>query len=562
MDSARAQRVLLVASAVISAGFLGVMLAACTRGLDFTDEGYYLASIADPGLYPASATQFGFVYHPLFELLGSDVVRLRQVNVLITTGLAWLLAATLLRRTVDVRTQRLAISAAVATASLMIFAIWVITPSYNSLALQAVLMTMTGVALVEERRWGWALVGLGGAVALLAKPTTAVALAVVVLAYLLATRTFRWRGALAAFAVALATLTVSAFAIDGSPRTFVDRIADGAEHMRLLDARHDLAAALRIDAIQPGERLMLLSLALAGIVVVCAYARRAVAAVLILGLVAMAVYAVHGHVDEVLGTNPQRALVLLAAPLAALLILDRARWALALTLLVLPLAYAFGSNVNYWQVGGSAAVLWVLAGAVAVGRRSLPALVAMGLVTQVSVMALFAAAEPYRQLDPLKDQDVATSVGSSTIRLGPEVAAHVREASRVTRHAGFRPGTPMIDLTGKSPGLLYALDAELIGQAWMIGGYPGSDELAIESLELSGCDDVSRSWVLTEFGGARSLSETVLGAFGASLADDFEVVGSWDTAPGVAGFAEPVRQVLWRPTRSVADARSDCRTAS
>ncbi|GAA3524017.1 hypothetical protein GCM10022234_20630 [Aeromicrobium panaciterrae] len=562
MDSVRLQRVLSAASAVVSAVIVGVMLVACTRGFDFTDEGYYVVSIADPGLYSAGATQFGFVYHPLFELLGSDIVRLRQANVVLTFGLAWLLAYVLLRKLVDVRAQRLAISAAVATASMMIFAIWVITPSYNSLALQGVMVTMLGVALVEERWWAWALIGLGGVIALLAKPTTALALAALVLLCLFAMRTFRWRGALVVGAVAVGTLAACALAIDGSLVEFWQRTADGADQMKLLDARHDVSAAVRIDAIEPGERLLLLALAFAGIVVAVAYARRLTAAVIVVALAAVAVLAVYGHVAEVLGTNPQRALLFLAIPAAALLVLDLRRAALAVTLLLLPLAYAFGSNGNYWQVGGSAAVLWVLAGVVAVGRRSLPALAAVGIVSQVAIVALLAAGDPYRQLDPLADQTIATGIGSSTIHLGPGVAAYVREASRVARDAGFEPGTPMIDLTGKSPGLLYALDAEPIGQAWMIGGYPGSDELAIESLELSGCKDVSTSWILTEFSGARSLSESVLVPFGATLADDYEVAGSWDTAPGVAGFADPVRQVLWRPTRSSQEALSACQSAS
>ena len=38
----------------------------------------------------------------------------------------------------------------------------------------------------------------------------------------------------------------------------------------------------------------------------------------------------------------------------------------------------------------------------------------------------------------------------------------------------------MIDLTGQSPGILYAIGAVNVGQAWTIGGYPGSKRLPLQ----------------------------------------------------------------------------------
>ena len=49
-------------------------------GFDFTDEGYYLNWISNPFYYEASATQFGFIYHPLYLFVGEDLVLLRKTN--------------------------------------------------------------------------------------------------------------------------------------------------------------------------------------------------------------------------------------------------------------------------------------------------------------------------------------------------------------------------------------------------------------------------------------------------------------------------------------------------
>src|ERR1019366_10382367 len=59
----------------------------CRFGYDLTDEGAYLTAISNPSIYKATATQYGFVYHPLYELVGGNIAFLRHANVLLTLGL-------------------------------------------------------------------------------------------------------------------------------------------------------------------------------------------------------------------------------------------------------------------------------------------------------------------------------------------------------------------------------------------------------------------------------------------------------------------------------------------
>ena len=58
---------------------------------------------------------------------------------------------------------------------------WLPTPSYNSLALQSLMIAATGLLLMErdgsrESLTGCMLLGIGGWLAFMAKPTTAIAL--------------------------------------------------------------------------------------------------------------------------------------------------------------------------------------------------------------------------------------------------------------------------------------------------------------------------------------------------------------------------------------------------
>lgn len=67
---------------------LGWVLKYSSYGIEFTDEGFHLVSISNPFIYDFSITQFGFVYHPLYVLLGGDIAALRQANILVTFALA------------------------------------------------------------------------------------------------------------------------------------------------------------------------------------------------------------------------------------------------------------------------------------------------------------------------------------------------------------------------------------------------------------------------------------------------------------------------------------------
>lgn len=75
--------------------------------------------------------------------------------------------------------------------------------------------------------------------------------------------------------------------------------------------------------------------------------------------------------------------------------------------------------------------------------------------------------------------------------LGKSPADYLHSAKEIARQAGFTQGSPMIDLTGRSPGLIYALMADSVGLAWVIGGYPGSNQLVIDGLRQVPCGQLA-----------------------------------------------------------------------
>ena len=83
---------------------------------------------------------------------------------------------------------------------------------------------------------------------------------------------------------------------------------------------------------------------------------------------------------------------------------------------------------------------------------------------------------PYRQPQPLRlnDSSVEINPKGSSIMLSSEYATYIYNARQIVKNAGFKIRTPVIDLTGQSPTLVYLINAENLGLAWGSGGHPGS----------------------------------------------------------------------------------------
>ncbi len=553
-------------------------------GIDFTDESFYLVWIANPFSYSISINQFGFVYHPLYSLLGGDIAALRQANILITFALAWGLAYSFLASlAVDLKESRitlLVVSAALATSAFILFDYWLPTPSYNSLNFQALLITANGLILAQKTPHrgsiiGWALIGIGGWLAFMAKPSTALALAVSVFLYLLLARKLSIRMLALTVACALTLLLISALLIDGSVVGFVKRIQLGVKFSRLLGGGHNLNQILRIDEFQLGAKFRLAIFLLSGAIFlalwsICAKSKKwsFIGLLISIALFAFTSLLTLGQIHWVVGLGQFQGLLVFAVIYAlaiAALVLGRLsalktisvqQWAIAALFLVMPHVYAFGTNGNYWQTGSRAAVFWILAGLTLLSplireRASWLLGLPVALATQAVTATLVQTGleQPYRQIQPLRLNASVLEIGAqrSEMMLSEGYAKYLSDVEAVVREAGFKPTTPMIDLSGQSPGILYSVGAENIGQAWTIGGYPGSLKLAEAALAHTSCEKISVAWILFEQDGPRSIPTELMFRLGADFPSGYKHVGTWQTAEGAGGYPDRRTQNLYKP---------------
>jgi hypothetical protein len=590
----------LALSTVAAVILIGRLLYLCGSGIDFSDEGYYINCIAHHDLYPTSPTQFGFVYGPLYELVGHNLVLLRQANLLLTVGCGWFFFSLLIldqRRLIGrARAAWLALAFVLSVSTLAILHLWQPTPSYNTLALQGLVLGGCGLGLIrrdaaENRSRGYILLGVAGVLTFLAKPTTAAAAAPLFLACLAARRQLTWRGVIIMTLTCLLSLAMAALAIDASISRFYERLANAAADAEKLQSSYTFWGIVRFDTFsltRPQHYVLWSGAAFLGVTSWLAASSRGWLRLSSLGLVLSSLTALlvviglyhlywssllelYGYelgpffsytpTSEWVRRFQNSGVLLLAWPIGALAAFlarfsRRPAWsemAVALCLLLMPYAYVMGTNVNHWHAMGGAAVFWCAAGLICLGpsvpaesrwSQFLPFAAAAFVGT---VLFLLPATEaPYRQRQPLRmNREKVPGVEGVLLRVPDDTAHYIRNVRALLEEHGFRPRDPMIDLTGHSPTLLYLVEARPVGLAWLLGGYPGSEAFVRQGLNRVPLETLQRAWVITEPEGPRALSPLLLQHYGLNLAKDYEEVGAVDTP--VAEYSQPLKQYLYKP---------------
>ncbi|WP_241213014.1 hypothetical protein [Vibrio tubiashii] len=549
-------------------------------GIDFTDESFYLLWIDAPNRYSWPASQFGFIYHPVYNWLGGDVAALRRFNIISIFALAWILCAILLTslepRLKENRIYSLTISAGLACSALILFDAWLSTPNYNSLNLKALLVVSIGLVLANNTMrcssvFGWFLVSVGGWLAFMAKPTTALALAFGVLIYLVAARRFSIKFLLFSLICAISLLIMSALLFDGSISGFIERLQLATEFSLLQEGGYSTFEMLRIDSFNLNVKLQAIIVTLSLILFFTLYSLWG-GKLLFGSFISLLFFVITGlltlgFIHQSAEFGGSQGLLMLAVTGAMLVfvavtggsrlkMISRQQWAIAAFFLISPHIYAFGTNGNYWELGSWAAIFWVLAGLVIlipiIRERNLwVVLIAISLCVQSVTAALLHSGieSPYRQPQPLR-------LNSSSLELGPlksefvlsnGYANYMSSVMSVFDKAGFESNMPIIDLTGQSPGIVFAVGGESIGQAWLIGGYSGSVNFTEAAFSITTCEKISKAWILHEPQGPRSISANVMQSFGSEFAEDYKKVGSWKVADGAGGYQTRPLQELYKP---------------
>jgi hypothetical protein len=433
---------------------------------------------------------------------------------------------------------------------------------------------------------GWILVGIGGGFAFLAKPPSAAMLGCMVAIYLAAAGKFRLRGLSISIAVAILLLVVAALAIDGSLFGFVQRIVDGLNVGARLGAGNGLNDIFRWDDINLSKEqdfnftcLLIVAFVAASLGFLANDRAQFGAALITIVISMLGIAMIAGLLNPRISYEPLQPLqfavvsfgIVFAAktfPARKYRSFSRNGAALIGLFAALPYAYAFGTGGNYWTAAARAGLFWFLAGfvicaefaaATAAWRTLLPA---AATALAVSTGVLYSSMEnPYRQMQPLRLQTSAIDLfpDKSDLVLAEDTAAYIRELHQLWAVNGFKPGDPVLDLTGVSPGSLYAMGARPLGIAWTLGGYSGSTDFLRAALDDETCEAIAVSWILTEPSAPARFSYEMLRQFGIDITTDYVNVGSISSTRSFS--PQNFEHRLLKPVRSPEGARLACENA-
>lgn len=530
-------------SMILIAVFIAKLLLTMDVGIDLTDEGYYLNWISNPWIYKYYVSQFGYIYHPIYQWLGNDFVLLRIFNAILTYGLGFAASLLIIKRLSSYQSRQLLflLSACIALSSLFILMItghWLPTPSYNSLCFQGLLITVIGLFLSDDsfkyhQIISGFLIGLGGWLVFMAKPSSALILSVVVLLNFAFNLRNYWCVLVVAFLTAMVLLIMSALYIDGSLWQFVQRYLMGFKLLESMRSKHGLENLLRLDLFKVSIADQYKFLFLTGFItclLICfdrGYKKvKTIAAWVLCLSIVVILFKVFSNVVIKVNTPRYHPLSLLSILFAVLIFsaifkksassVQKIPNKFLLTLLIIPYIYAIGTGNNYWETAAGAILCWMLAAVLILHKTSTNQTVTIVLSILVASLStkviLDAQNSPYRQTETIAQQ-TSNYINPHThkyLMLPKDTAAYLIDLSHLLAISGFKKDTPVIDFTGHHPGTLYFMQANAIGQAWTIGGYDGSNAMAALALNQATCHEIANAWLIIEKDGRRRIDSKIL----------------------------------------------------
>lgn len=537
-----ASRFLSVVCIVAAALLIGGLLYVSNRGLDLSDESYGYLWARNPNDYLFGLRFQGYLLHPIDRLFGHSIVALRVFGVLFSALIGVAVACLALRRpTLQVSFGRLettAITAIFAAVFAMDNSWWLPTPSYNKVAVWGFLLMVVGyggyhlaIGAKSAAVFRAALpVGLaiaaGGLLMVLARPPTAM-LAFGIAFLLIFPDLLRggnrrdwawsvigsasgWLAVLIAFcAVFLVTpihlwnLIITALAIRAPLETGSGLLLRSWSDVQLLLSFHTfgisalcLALVGLAEMLDGSARLWLrrLNLALALVALILVLPRlwpllRAPVAFdpSQTGLVMFAVSAAWVAFAAALASFRDRSLEWLAP--SALLLMG-------------PIVVSIATgNRMITQISFCASMYGYAALLAAHAVLPRTGFLLFGLFTVVTAGAVTGVgwAKPFRLATDICSQTVAIRIpgaGDRTLLVDGRMADFATGFQNAADSAGLKPGQPLLDLTGRRPGMNLILGTSAPVYPWVASGYSNSPAILDTVWDGMSSEQRSKAWIV------------------------------------------------------------------
>lgn len=529
------------------------------HGLDLTDEGFYLNWIHNPSYFAGGVSFFGHAYHPIYRLLGENIRWLRIFNILSLYVTSYWLSVEAQEYKQNKREGSFfnmgSSLNAIAISALSLASLNILTPNYNSLALMGCLVTSIFFLRITSKRKNskleeaFNITGLSLALAItgLAKATTLASIIACLLIWIGLNRSRK--GIFIGIAIGISMASLSPFYLELNLRDltiFTEYIDQGLTTLSMLGSAHGgnsiIDSLISLISKEPPSKKLLLAAFVATLSIYQSLTANnryiKIAAICLASVLSFLLFEMQFEYVNRRLIYPATILAAISFGILTIDAVNNTRWSqhqpdenakykirrltytysTFMLLISMPINYSIGTGVNLWRHSSSALIFYAVASLMIFSQKQYKKN-AKTLITIVSAVFLLISLpsihgllieKPYRQNIPLSKQLYATQIHSnSSLLLGKEISHAIHEFQDIIKRESVEE-IPIIDLTGHYPGLIYAIGAKPVGSAWLIGGYPGSNETANYALMTEKQHVINSSWVLIEKDGERSLDHEIL----------------------------------------------------
>lgn len=556
-----------------------VALTYIPRGFDITDNGYYLIISHRFEDVAYEIREFGLFTRLIYQAAGESAAVMRVFGALLFLGVS-LFCGWSIGRVYGAKDYRKMVLflAIPSVPAVMFYRQWLSTPNYNWLALISGLILLTGFMFISsvgkrQRFFGGVVIGIGGFVALFAKPTTA-AFFLGISLFVVLVEQIKFKDLLNVFWGGVAGLlggVVFIYLNCQSIPGFYTKIVRGYEAISLFE--HSVGSIFQplwdyLNSLFIGYWWLWIGFAASLVVIklVCEYAIRttrdkADRVVILFWLASLVLAGL--FVDSGLWAGMIYGFTLLLVEIDRRILpgspIEKKRhWLSILRSLygiLIAFAIAFGTINPY---------VWVFANIVCVFALSLLFLIdclpenthskaLMGLAILFLIVVPYTVfIKPLQRWSPMTygqdvevwkmETNVPIRLGKETVITSPRYGLAFTTLQNDALANGFMEGTPVIDLTGMAPGLIYVLDGRSPVYPWYSGGYPNSTRFVRNILKDWTDVDFKKAWVLTSEN-RRKIPSTLIDERGGKFPGGFQKVSSV-----IIPTKDNIVVELWKPS--------------
>lgn len=554
------------------------------KGFDFTDEGFYLNSL-EGNFYKNSISYFFAILKPLYLILDKNIIYLRQANILISIYLGYLLISTVLSgfnfsNYLFQKNKLLKIIMVLALSSISLLEIMqlkIYTPSYNNLCFYGVSLVSIALIKIYSKQKNNLLntffLSGGISILLLSKPSSGL---IIIFSIFIGSLISRKKFKLQIFSI-LISILITIFCIAKF---------NNVQLVNLFNIYRELYSDLQIKEYSSNsiilDSLTLIKECFLNLHLIFYWVSYYMN-IIFEDVRIIKNYKLNNFLSKIYLISPlflififSKNLIFFIAAFAAFPIsilitnflldgikLDKYKLILFLNIFLMPFFYTIGTDNSYLYTLSRVPIFFVVSGLVIVSEIiknkdrfpdiKLKRFFIIFMILSNIIFSHFLDtfnSSPYRQDFNLFSFKKSFLIREKTIlKLSDASFNYLDNAINSMKDNKFKFDQSILDLTGRSPGFIYAVGGKPLLSPWIIGGYPSSNKTLKNLLNKVKLEELGKAWVLIEPNSFQALDLSLLRSKGINLDDEekYKLVFKVDSSKINPYNSKNIFQYLYKP---------------